>query len=302
MGLRITGSNSIESNLRRATEEANESLEKLSSGVVFTQRNPQPAQRALSDTMSVKIREFAAQKRSVNDAISLVETADSALNEVGNITNRLKELATQAASPTLSDKERRFIFVEYETLRDEIDRIASTTQYNGMNLLANPGGTAERPTDLQFRLSFNAGESDADDAGLVTLPGFNDIISTAENLGIQSLKSLISGEGISLDDIESVFGLEASSIGETFLDAFDKIASFRSGFGAIASRMAKALDVIDVANENLSAAQSRIRDVDYASEITNLTHANILVQAGTSLLTQANLPAQLVLSLIRNLD
>jgi flagellin len=302
MGLRITGSNSIESNLRRATEEANESLEKLSSGVVFTQRNPQPAQRALSDTMGVKIREFAAQKRSVNDAISLVETADSALNEVGNITNRLKELATQAASPTLSDKERRFIFVEYETLRDEIDRIASTTQYNGMNLLANPGSTGERPTDLQFRLSFNAGESDTDDAGLVTLPSFNDIIATAENLGIQSLKSLISGEGISLDDIESVFGLEASSIGETFLDAFDKIASFRSGFGAIASRMAKALDVIDVANENLSAAQSRIRDVDYASEVTNLTHANILVQAGTSLLTQANLPAQLVLSLIRNLD
>jgi flagellin len=302
MGLRIQGSNSIEGNLRRATEDAAESLEKLSSGTIFTPKNPQPAQRALSDNMSVKIREFAAQKRSVNDAISLVETADSALNEVGNITNRLKELATQAASPTLSDKERRFIFVEYETLRDEIDRIAGTTQYNGMSLLSNPAGSNERPADLQFRLSFNSGEEGTEDPGLVSLSGFNDIIATAENLGIQSLKSLISGDGISLDDLESVFGLEASSIGETFLDAFEKIASFRSGFGAIASRMAKALDVIDVANENLSAAQSRIRDVDYASEVTNLTQANILVQAGTSLLTQANLPAQLVLSLIRNLD
>lgn len=302
MGLRITGSSKVEGNLRRATDEANNSLEKLSSGVVFTRGQPQPGDRALSDGMSQKLREFASQKRSANDAVSLVETADSALNEVGNITNRMRELATQASSPTLSDKERKFIFVEYETLRDEIDRIASNTQFNGVSLLTNPTGEGDRAESLQFRIGARSGDSEDNDPGLAVLSGFRDIVATAENLGIQSLKTLITGEGISLDDVESVFGIEIANVGETFFDAIEKISGFRANFGSISARMSRALDSIDVASENLSAAQSRIRDVDYATEVSNLTRANILVQAGTSLLTQANLPAQLVLSLIRTLD
>ncbi|MEN9530252.1 MAG: flagellin [Pseudomonadota bacterium] len=302
MGLRITGSQTVEGNLRRATEEAANSLEKLSSGSVFTRSEPQPADRSLSDRMTQRLREFASHKRSANDAISLVETADAALNEVGNITNRLQELATQASSPTLSDKERKFIFVEYESLRDEIDRIAKNTQFNGVNLLSNAGGEVDRPELLQFRIGQRDTESGETDAGVAILNGFRDIVATAENLGIQSLRTLIGADGISLDDVESVFGTDITGIGETFLDAFEKISGFRADFGAISSRMNRALNAIDVATENVSAAQSRIRDVDYATEISNLTKANILVQAGTSLLAHANVPAQLVLTLIRNLD
>lgn len=301
MGLRIVGNTTVENNIRRATEEAQGSLEKLSSGIVFTRSNPAPADRALSDTMSSRLRELATQKRTANDAVSLAETADSALSEVANITNRLRELAMQAGSPSISDKERKFIFVEYESLREEINRIAQTTQYNGVNLLANPVADNERKDSIQFRIgSIRSAEADSD-PGLVSLDGFKDIIATAENLGIQSLKTLISGEGISVDDVESVFGTGLSSIGESFLDAIDKISGFRSSFGAISARMSKAMEALDVASENLQASQSRIRDVDYATEISNLTKANILVQAGTSLLAQGNLPAQLVLSLVKTL-
>ncbi|NBO37982.1 hypothetical protein EBU99_05305 [bacterium] len=302
MGLRITGSTTIENNIRRASDEANESMEKLSSGIVFTRSNPQPSDRSLSDKMSQRLREIASQKRTANDAMSLVDTADSALNEVTNITHRMRELAAQAASPTLSDKERKFIFVEYETLRDEIDRIASSTQFEGLSLLANPAGEGERRDSLQFRIGQALSGDDSEDPGLVSLSGFKDIIATAESLGIQSLKSLISGDGISLDDVESVFGSGAASIAETFVDALDKISGFRAVFGSVSSRMNHALEALDVAGENLSASQSRIRDVDYATEISNLTKANILVKAGTSLLAQGNLPAQLVLTLIRSLD
>jgi flagellin len=301
MGLRIVGNPKIENNIRKASEEAQISLEKLSSGIVFTRSNPAPGDRALSDTMSYKLRELTAQKRTANDAVSLVETADSALNEVANITNRLRELAIQAGSPTLSDKERKFIFVEYETLRDEINRIAQTTQHNGIGLLANPTSESERRDAIQFRIGSSSGADGENDPGLVSLEGFKDIVATAENLGIQSLKTLITGDGISIDDVESVFGSGIASIGESFLDAIDKLSGFRSSFGAIGSRMAKAIEAIDVASENLQASRSRIRDVDYATEISNLTKANILVQAGTSLLTQANLPAQIVLSLVKTL-
>lgn len=301
MGLRIVGHSKIENNIRRATEDAQDSLEKLSSGIVFTRSNPSPGDRALSDSMSNKLREFAAQKRTANDAMSLVETADSALNEVSNITNRLRELAIQAGSPTLSDKERKFIFMEYESLRDEIDRIAQTTQYNGMNLISNPSEDAERKDSIQFRIGSIRTTDEESDPGLVSLDGFKDIVATAENLGIQSFKTLISGDGISIDDVESVFGTSLASIGETFFDAVDKISGFRASFGSVGARMSKAIEALDVASENLQASQSRIRDVDYATEIANLTKANILVQAGTSLLTQANLPAQLVLTLVKSI-
>ncbi|NBX16736.1 MAG: hypothetical protein EBR09_05160 [Proteobacteria bacterium] len=301
MGLRIVGHSPIDNNIRKASEDAQTSLEKLSSGVIFTRSNPAPADRALSDGMGHRLREFAAQKRTASDAVGLVQTAESALNEVSNITNRLRELAIQAGSPTLSDKERKFIFLEYETLRDEINRIAATTQHNGMNLIANPPEDAERKDAIQFRIGSVRGADADSDPGLVVLEGFKDIVATAENLGIQSLRSLLGGDGISLDDVEGVFGSGLAGIGETFADAIDKITGFRSAFGSIGARMAKAIESLDVASENLQASQSRIRDVDYATEIASLTKANILVQAGTSLLTQANLPAQLVLSLVRTL-
>jgi flagellin len=302
MGLRITGSTKIENNLQRATSDAADSLEKLSSGETFSRRDPQPAERALSDTLNQKLRQLTARKRIANDAVSLVETADSALNEIGNITNRMQELATQASSPSLSDKERKFIFVEYEALREEIDRIATETKYNGLSLLSQPTGEESRAENLQFRIGESSDPDSDEDFGLALLSGFSDIVAQSENLGIQSVKSFLLEDGISLEDLESIFSSDISNIGEVFFDAISKISGFRTSFGALSSRMSHTLTAIDIASENIAASQSRIRDVDYATEVSNLTKANILVQAGTSLLAQASLPAQLVLTLIKNLD
>ena len=302
MGLRITGSAKMENNLRKATAEAADSMEKLSSGIVFSRQDPQPANRALSDSLNQKLRQLTARKRIANDAVSLVETADSALNEIGNIATRMQELATQASSPSLSDKERKFIFVEYEALREEIDRIATETKYNGLSLLAPPMGDENRAETLQLRVGESTGSESEDDFGLALLNGFGDIVAQAESLGIQSVKSFLLEDGISLEDIESIFSTDITNIGEVFFDAVAKISGFRSNFGALSARMSHTLSAIDVASENVAASQSRIRDVDYATEVSNLTKANILVQAGTSLLAQASLPAQLVLSLIKNLD
>ena len=227
MGLRITGSAKMENNLRKATAEAADSMEKLSSGIVFSRQDPQPANRALSDSLNKKLRQLTARKRIANDAVSLVETADSALNEIGNIATRMQELATQASSPSLSDKERKFIFVEYEALREEIDRIATETKYNGLSLLAPPMGDENRAETLQFRVGESTGSESEDDFGLALLNGFGDIVAQAESLGIQSVKSFLLEDGISLEDIESIFSTDITNIGEVFFDAVAKISGFR---------------------------------------------------------------------------
>lgn len=301
MGLRITPPGVIENNIERAQKQANTSLERLSSGVRFTRSEPLPAERSLADSLSSKMRELNSYKRNANDGLSLVQVADSALNEISNITVRLKELATQASSPALSDKERSFLFVEYQSLYDEIGRIAQTTEFNGMRLLnGNTGGSKT----LSFRVGApSKSNEDGRDQSLVTLENLDTIVATPETLGLKSVGALLQNpEGISLEDVADAFESSIESVSDSFNQAVETLAYFRSGFGAVGSRLTRVMDVIDTAYENTAAANSRLTDVDYASEIANLTRANILVQAGTSLLSQGNLPATLALQLVKNLD
>lgn len=301
MGIRITGSGAIEGNLRKAQESASNSLEKLSSGVRFTRQDPMPAERAVSDSMTSKLRELSSYKRNANDGLSVVQLADSALNEISNITLRMKELATQASSATLSDKERKFLFVEYQSLHEEIDRISKTTSFNGMDLLN--GNTNGSGTDsLAFRVGPAGKGEDGADGNLVTLGGLEAIVADTANLGLKSVSNLLKGDGISLDDVEEIFESNIDTVSDSFGAAFDRLAQFRASFGAVGSRLSHVMDVLDVTHENIAAANSRLRDVDYASEIANLTKANILVQAGASLLTQGNVPAQVALQLIKAID
>ena len=304
MGLRITGSGIVESNIAKAQREASKSLERLSSGVKFTREEPLPAERALSDSLSMKMRELASYKRNANDGFSLVQTADSALNEVTNVVVRLKELATQASSSTLSDHERKFLFVEYNALHDEINRISTTTSFNGMNVLnGNSGADDAGGSNLAIRVGSSTQSPDsANDLNVIKLDSMQNIVATTENLGLRAVKNLLGNvEGVSLEDVADVFESDDDSVSASFESALEKIASFRSGLGAVSSRLTHVIDVLDIANENMSAAQSRIRDVDYATETSNLARAKILVQAGASLLAQGNLPAQLALTLINNM-
>ena len=153
MSFRIVGKNvnqRLQRNLKHQQRDEADALEKLSSGKVFTQEDPRPADRALTENMEFRTRSLAMSKRNVNDAISLVQTAESALAEVSNTIVRMKELNITAASDTISDLERRYLFIEYEALHDELNRLAMTTTFNGIPLL-NPNSPASLE-ELIFRV------------------------------------------------------------------------------------------------------------------------------------------------------
>ena len=301
MGLKInTNAQIIESNLARAQKEVENSMEKLSSGIRFTRSEPLPAERAQSENLRSKEKQLAIYKRNASEGLSLTEFADSNLNEISHSNMRLKELVSQATNPSLSDKERQFLFVEYQSLYDEMDRVAQSTFYNGRSLLSQSFTGESDSVSFQIGPSVNAG---GQDLGLVTIHGLNDISSRPEDLGLISAESLLdNSDGVSLDDLVDHFDVsDTSELGETFNEAHTKISDYRARFGAAESRLTSAINTINVSMENIAAANSRVRDVDYATEMSNLTRANILVQAGTSLLSQKQ-HGQNILDLLKSLD
>jgi flagellin len=245
MGLRITGSGTVENNIAKAQREASKSLERLSSGVKFTKEDPLPAERALSDSLGMKMRESASYKRNANDGMSVVQTADSALNEISNIVVRLKELATQASSSTLSDRERQFLFIEYNALYDEVDRISKTTSFNGMDLLNGNSSNGGDEKGLAITVGPNRGEEDS--SNVIRMSNLQRIAATSENLGLVNVRGMLrDDEGVSLDDVIDVFSSDSDTVSGSFDTALEKIASFRSEFGAISSRLTHVLDVLDI--------------------------------------------------------
>jgi flagellin len=306
MGLRITGNTGIiEKNLNRAQKDAQDSLERLSSGTRFTRSDSQPAERAISDSLNRKLRDLQTHKRNASEGISLVDTADSALNEASNISLRLKELATQATNPGLSDHERRFLFVEYQGLYKEMERIAKTTDYNGQPLLAGSGSDGKERS-IQFLVGDPQAALDANGETLnrISLKNLEQVDATPQSLGLIDASSLLENgeDGVSIEDVEDLFESSSSTVSDSFSGALDRIGEYRAQFGAVGSRLNYAMDVLAVKGENIQAAQSAIRDVDYATEVTNLTRANILVQASAALMSQANMPAKSALTLVQKLD
>src|SRR5687768_9335205 len=140
----------LQRHLEKSQKENSDALEKLSSGTIFTRNDPRPADRALAEGLEFKLRSLSSSKRNINSAVNLLQTAESSLSEIGNMILRMKEINVAAASTTVSDKERRFLFIEYEALHDEIDRIALTTEFNGIPLLN--GEDPRAPEELVFRV------------------------------------------------------------------------------------------------------------------------------------------------------
>lgn len=304
MGLRITGHTAVvERNLQKAQKDAQESLERLSSGVRFTRGDSRPAERFISESLTNKFREIQNYKRNANEGLSLVDTADSALSEISNITVRMKELVTQSTSAGLSDHERRFLFVEYQGLYNELERIAKTTDYNGQPLLT-PSSDGDRK--IQFLVGDPRGALNENGESLnrISVDNLDSIVATPQSLGLVDASDLLENEedGVTIEDVEDHFDASPTEVSSSFNTALDKIGEFRSQFGAVGSRLGYAMDVLSVQGENIQAANSAIRDVDYATEVTNLTRANILVKASASLLSQASLPAKAALTLIQNAD
>ncbi|APJ03413.1 flagellin [Silvanigrella aquatica] len=302
MGIRIIGSGNLENNIAKAQKEYDNSLEKLSSGVRFTKSEPLPVERARSEALTSKMRELNVYKQNINEGLNVTQNAEASLNEASNAVIRMKELVAQAANSSLSDKERSFLFVEYQANYEDLVKTTGFEEKKEYQGIGRGAGKSTEPVKVRVGPTPPGGDPDAN---VVKIDNFRELKKTPVELGVQSAKELANSEdGVSIDDVIDHFGASSiSELGKTFDNAHLEISSSRAIIGAATTRLNSALNSINVAYENTAAANSRIKDVDYATEITNLTKANILVQASSSLLAQRNnMTSQNILTLVKPPD
>ena len=278
MGLRINtnvASLNAQRNLRGTRLAMNKSLERLSSGQRINRAGDDAAGLAISENLKAQVRGLKQAERNAEDGVSLVQIAEGALSEVSNILIRLRELAVQAASDTIGPTERKFLNVEFEQLTSEVDRIANSTEFNRVPLLNGTGAVFDiqigtRNDPISDRLTFDASSADVNVAAL----GLN-LASVADKISSQNSLSAID-------------------------QAIISVSGIRADFGALQNRLQSTINNIAVSVENLSSANSRVRDTDVAAETAELTRNNILMSAGTSVLAQANASTKNALNLIQS--
>lgn len=276
MGLRINtnvSSLAAQRSLGSTNLRLNDNLRKLSSGERITRAGDDAAGLAISENLKAQIRGMRQAKRNANDAISLIQTSEGGLSEISNIVIRLRELAVQAASDTIGDTERGFTDVEFQNLKEEIDRISKAAEFNGIKVLDGTGGMLEfqvgtRNDPMLDRLRYDGSQANA----------------TLAALGLTA-ESVASKEGaqVTLKKLD---------------DALVQINGTRADLGALQNRLSSTINNLGISDENLSAANSRIRDVDVAAETADMTRNNILVQSGVSVLSQANQFPNIALKLL----
>ena len=263
---RLTAANTAKSN----------SLSKLSSGLRINKAGDDAAGLAISEKMKSQIGGLTQAKRNAQDGISLVQTAEGALNESHSILERMRDLTVQGKNGTLTDEDRGSINKELKALHEELTRISDTTEFNTQNLLGK-AGTAN--TSFTFQIGANAGQT---------------ISVTIDNMSGKSLLTL-EADKFSL----SAKGANADSLLQTIDVAIKKVSDQRATLGAVQNRLEHTINNLTTTNENLSDANSRIRDVDMAEEMMTFTKSNILSQAATSMLAQANAMPNSVLNLLQ---
>ncbi len=276
MGLRIATnvqSLSAQRFLGVNNERQNRSLEKLSSGSRINRSGDDAAGLAISEKLKANIRSLKQASRNANDGISLVQTAEGAMNEVSNILIRMRELSIQTASDTIGNIERSFVDKEVQALKSEIDRIAVSTEYNGMKLL---NGQAET---LDFQIGIK-----------------NNPLEDRIQFDAKGLDSTL--EAFQLGDVRNDTR-EASQQNLGAIDAaIQKLNDNRSNLGAMQNRLQSTINNLGIYTENLSVANSRIRDTDMAEESSELVKNNILTSSTISVLSQANQNPQAALKLL----
>jgi flagellin len=278
MGLRIQ--NNVEAfnahrQLTGTAAKAAKAMEKLSSGYRVNRAADDAAGLAISEKMRAQIGGLAQAQRNAQDAVSLVQTGEGALNEVHSMLERVRDLKVQYSSGVLSDEDKKAIAAEVQQLGKEVSDIASKTEFNGLKLLEGQS----------FTFTVGANSADTVKIDTVTLSGTNGV---TELIDVGSAASLDAASGafnnLSVDEIDTMI---------------KNVSTMRSTFGAVQNRLEHRMANLATYQENLVASESRIRDVDMASEMVNFTKLQILQQAGTSMLAQANQAPQGVLSLLR---
>lgn len=274
MGLRVntnTASINAQRNLSSVTDRLSTNFRRLSTGLRISTAADDAAGLAISERLRSQVRSLDQAKRNANDGISLVQTAEGALNEVNSVLTRLRELSIQSANGSVSNQDKDTLNEEFTSLVDEIDRIAQSTEFNGINLL--DGSSAS--VSFQVGYGTTAGVDTID----VTLQAADET-----TLGLDSLD--IGATGNTSTAIAAI---------DT---AINTVSSLRGSLGAAQNRLGSTINNLAIQTENLSAAESRIRDVDVAYETAQLTRNSILQQASISVLAQANAQPQSALALL----
>jgi flagellin len=286
MGLRIQ--NNVEAfnahrNLSATAAKAARAMEKLSSGYRVNRAADDAAGLAISEKMRGQIGGLAQAQRNAQDAISLVQTGEGALNEVHSMLQRIRDLKVQYSNGTLEAGDKLAISSEVQELGKEIADITSETEFNGIKLLT--AGT----------VTFQVGAESGDTITL-TKTEMSGAIGSAGTGGLDEILDI--GAATSVAAADAIFGASSMSL-DVIDEAIKNVSNARSAFGAVQNRLEHRLNNLATYQENLVASESRIRDVDMAQEMVNFTKLGILQQAGTSMLAQANQAPQGVLSLLQ---
>jgi flagellin len=284
MGLRIQ--NNIEAfnthrQLTATASEASKSMEKLSSGYRINRAADDAAGLGISEKMRGQIGGLAQAQQNAQDGISLVQTAEGALSEVHSMLQRVRDLKVQFNNGTLDDDDKQAVAAEVGQISQEISSIVTKTQFNGKDVFG-------AGSSFTFQVGANDGEtvstSAANLGGDTTTGGLSQLTGLAASPVSDVAAALSSGGMSAIDTIDTMI---------------ENVSKVRSNFGAVQNRLEHRLANLATYQENLTASESRIRDVDMASEMTKFTKLNILQQAGTSMLAQANQAPQNVLSLLK---
>ena len=263
-------------------------MQRLTSGLRINSAKDDSAGLAISNTMTAQLRGMSAAMRNANDGISLAQTAEGALNETNSILQRMRELGVQSANDTNTSGDRQKIAEELASLSQEVDRIANTTTFNGQNILASANASGfSIQVDYQVISTASGGTIQVSVASAGTLSG----------LGLTGLQGASGG-------MSGVSGqISSQSAAMTFVKAVDaalsNVNTMRAQLGAVQNRLSSTVSNLQNISENMTAARSRIQDADFAAEVANLSRSQILSQAGTAMLSQANQSQQNVLSLLR---
>jgi flagellin len=275
MGLRVNtniASINAQRNVSQVTTRLARNYQRLSTGLRIATAADDAAGLAISERLRSQVRSLAQASRNANDGISLVQVGEGALNEVSNILVRLRELAIQSANGSSSTADKNTIREEFDSLVDEIDRIAQSTEFNGIKLLDGSAST------VTFQVGINTSQG-------------------IDSLNVTLTPALTTTLGLASVDVGSG---GSTTFAITQIDgAINAVSQLRGRFGSLQNRLQSTIANLGVASESLSAAESRIRDVDVAYETAELTRNNILQQASISILSQANAQPQSALTLLQ---
>ena len=278
------GASVAQAALTRNERALNTAMEQLSTGRKINSAGDNASGLAITSRMTSQIRGLDTAIRNANDAISMVNTAEGALDEITNMLQRMRELAVQAGTGTTNSTDRTYLNAEFSALRSEIDRIADNTQWNGRNILDGSAGASTGKSTVAFQVGANQKQTIS-----TTFGNFNN--TTGKLSGLAS--KVITGTTIA-----SGINMASKSIVEIDVVIGD-VSSQRATFGAVSNRLTHAVDNLTNVKTNAEASRSRILDTDYAAATSELARTQIIQQAGTAMLAQANQLPQTVLALLQ---